>query len=243
MQVLSSEKLLQVWEAGLDRRPLARAVEMLRVCGASQQDEDPAALALGARDLRLLALREQAFGSEIDGIANCPQCGDPMEMQFSVDDVRLPARKEPETLSVESEGYAVRFRLPTSQDLLAVEFAGNEQEDGHRLLQCCVSDASWQGQAIAVNDLPEAVQDAVAASMAASDPQAEIELSLQCPSCGRSWREIFDIEAFFWNELQAWAIRMLRDIHQLASGYGWSEREILALTPLRRSIYLNLIAE
>ena len=81
------------------------------------------------------------------------------------------------------------------------------------------------------------------AAMAAADPQAEIEISLECPACTCHWTEIFDIDSFFWTELQAWAARILREIHQLASAYGWSEREILALPPLRRNTYLNLIAE
>jgi hypothetical protein len=68
-------------------------------------------------------------------------------------------------------------------------------------------------------------------------------MSLRCPACTRNWTESFDIESFFWVELQAWAARILREIHQLASAYGWSEREILALPSFRRTTYLNLIAE
>jgi hypothetical protein len=47
--------------------------------------------------------------------------------------------------------------------------------------------------------------------------------------------------SFFWQELDDWADRVLRDVHELASAYGWPENEILALSPRRRQCYLDLI--
>ena len=44
-----------------------------------------------------------------------------------------------------------------------------------------------------------------------------------------------------WAELDAWARRLLLDVHTLARAYGWSERDILQLTETRRQFYLNLI--
>jgi hypothetical protein len=67
-----------------------------------------------------------------------------------------------------------------------------------------------------------------------------MQLALVCPTCGSGWAVAFDIVAFFWTELQAWAQRMLRDIHTLARAYGWREADILALSPLRRQVYLEL---
>ena len=36
--------------------------------------------------------------------------------------------------------------------------------------------------------------------------------------------------------------RILREVHTLAAAYGWSEAEILALSPARRRVYLELAA-
>jgi hypothetical protein len=216
---------------------------MLRAAGTVRAAGDPAALPIGARDLELLSLREQAFGRAITGVARCPDCCARVEIRFSTDDVRQPAVTPPPSLSLESDGYRVRFHLPSSADLLSIDVVGDEDEDGRRILERCISEATLDGAPVATGALPEALQEAVASAMAAADPQAEIELSLDCPSCARHWTEIFDIDSFFWTELQAWAARILREIHQLASAYGWSERQILALPPLRRNTYLNLIAE
>ncbi len=51
----------------------------------------------------------------------------------------------------------------------------------------------------------------------------------------------FDIVSFLWNELNAWAIRTLREVHILASAYGWSETDILAMSPWRRQFYLEVL--
>jgi hypothetical protein len=52
---------------------------------------------------------------------------------------------------------------------------------------------------------------------------------------------LFDAGSFFWSELGAWARRLLHEIHSLARAYGWSESEILTLSPARRQAYLELI--
>ena len=37
------------------------------------------------------------------------------------------------------------------------------------------------------------------------------------------------------------ARRLLPEVHALASSYGWSEKEILALSPARRRSYIALL--
>lgn len=241
---LSAEQMLRVWEAGLDRSPLTRAVEMLRV---AEVTEDPAGLSLGARDLHLLELREQIFGPEIHGAGNCPQCGEPVEMNFSVTDILLPLPSSSNDLRVSVGDFDVQFRLPTSADLLDCQVAlsarNAEDENSEWLLERCISHATCDGQVIGSAELPESVRQAINEAMAVADPQSEIELALDCGACGNHWLELFDIESFFWSEIQRWAARTLRDVHLLASAYGWTEKNILQLSPFRRNSYLELIWE
>ncbi len=51
----------------------------------------------------------------------------------------------------------------------------------------------------------------------------------------------FDILSYLWTEIEDWAQRLLVDVHTLAVSYGWSERDILALSPRRRRMYLELL--
>jgi hypothetical protein len=77
--------------------------------------------------------------------------------------------------------------------------------------------------------------------MEEADPLAAIQLALSCPECGYQWQATFDIESFFWSEINAWANRTLHEVHALASRYGWCERDILAMSPWRRQAYLNMV--
>ena len=55
--------------------------------------------------------------------------------------------------------------------------------------------------------------------------------------------KIADAEAMKASEIDAWARTILYQVHLLASVYGWSESEILALSPWRRHLYLQMIGE
>ena len=95
--------------------------------------------------------------------------------------------------------------------------------------------------AVAADALPDDVASAIAAAMAEADPQAKIDLALDCPACGHAWTNLLDIAGFLWREVDAWARRTLLDIHTLARAYGWSEAQILALTTGRRDLYLAML--
>jgi hypothetical protein len=77
--------------------------------------------------------------------------------------------------------------------------------------------------------------------MAEADPQADIQLAISCAACSHHWRTTFDIVSFFWSEIEVWARRLLCEVHILASAYGWHEREILGLGPVRRQLYLEML--
>ena len=50
----------------------------------------------------------------------------------------------------------------------------------------------------------------------------------------------FDIATVLWTELAGLARSLIEEVDALASAYGWSEREILALSGRRRRAYLEL---
>jgi hypothetical protein len=78
--------------------------------------------------------------------------------------------------------------------------------------------------------------------MVQADPQADVQLALTCPACGHQWEATFDIASFFWSEIDSWAHRILREVHTLASAYGWREADILAMSPQRRQLYLEMVS-
>ncbi len=90
-------------------------------------------------------------------------------------------------------------------------------------------------------ELDPALEDAVAARLAEADPGARIDLAVDCPGCGAAWSAPFDIVSFLWAEVDACARRLVGDVHALASAYGWTEDDVLALSPARREAYLELV--
>jgi hypothetical protein len=94
---------------------------------------------------------------------------------------------------------------------------------------------------MALDQLPQDVMQELVDEMARADPLADIQFMLACPFCGRKWQAVFDIVSVLWSEIDTWAHRTLRDVHTLALSYGWSESDILALSPSRRQIYLDMV--
>ena len=246
MRVLSAAEVLDVWERGLHQSPTRRAVMLLAAACPESSDDDLVALPIGRRDARLLQLREGLFGPEMTIVAACPACGEHLESTFQVADVRLdadPPEDHPidtiQTIAV--DGYSVTFRLPTSSDLLALPTASQASSARNRLLALCLLDIrDANSQTVRVESLPDHALAAIAAQMATTDPQADVELNLACPTCDHRWQGIFDIASFLWQEIHVWAQRTLRDVHSLARVYGWREADVLALSPTRRQIYLEL---
>ena len=132
------------------------------------------------------------------------------------------------------------FRLPNSLDVKAAQ-ADDVDATRQRLLRRCVLSASLGGVQRPVDNLPGEVVAAIVERMEQADPQANVRLAHSCPACGHGWQAIFDIARFFWSEIEAWAHRILREVHILAAAYGWHEADILAMSPGRRQVYLGMV--
>ncbi|MCB0082371.1 MAG: hypothetical protein KDE47_15635, partial [Caldilineaceae bacterium] len=105
----------------------------------------------------------------------------------------------------------------------------------------CLLSVQSAGAEVSVATLPDAVIEAIVQTMDEVDPQANVVLTLTCPTCTHQWQAILDILGYLWSELDAWARRILREVHCLAFAYGWRECEILEMSPWRRQIYLEMI--
>jgi hypothetical protein len=242
MRPLSVPELLDVWEHGLTQPPIQRALAILTAACSDTEPEALARLSIGERDGRLLTLREWLFGPRLLGLAMCPGCGERLELAFSTTDLRVTSDIEPEAAyGVDTAGYEVHFRLPNSRDLAAIAHHSDVAMARQALLERCLLTARHQGQQLGAEQLPPQVTDAIAARMGQADPQAYLQLALVCPECGHQWHTTFDIAAFFWRELHAWANRTLRDVHLLATHYGWREMDILTMSPQRRQWYLHMV--
>lgn len=240
MRTPVARELLDAWERGLAQPPVHRALTLLASAEDQAPDEALWSLVVGERDARLFELRQRLFGPRLTFVASCPACAERLES--SLDVAELCRERAPVSSGVhdfEGEGYRVRFRLPNCLDLMQT-LGGAPGSPSERLLARCVLEVRDGGSEPSELALPEALTRALAKRMAELDPVADIQLELSCPACGHTWHTPFDIGGFLWTEVHAWARRTLREVHCLARAYGWTESETLALSPTRRSIYLEL---
>jgi hypothetical protein len=241
MRALSVADIMAVWERGTTESPTQRALRLLALADADVVPERLAHLSIGERDARLLSLREGIFGPRMSGHATCPACAQICECTFGVADIRVPRGPLTEPFMIRHGDCEVCFRLPNSEDLARLDEHADMASNRRRLFERCVVSARRGADAIPADALPAGIERVVAERMAEADPQADVQLALTCPHCGQCWQAPLDIVSFLWTELHAWACRLLREVHTLASAYGWREADIFALSPWRRQAYMELI--
>ena len=241
MQPLTARALLDVWEAGQQQQWPARALTLLAASDRGAPADEWASLSVGERDRHLMLLREWTFGPIAQAIVPCTRCAERLEFEIDVAAMRQQEGGQAEDQHfMEIDGYSIAFRLPTGGDLALAAADTNVDRAADALFARCVVDVTPSGPARSDPSLPPDVRSALVARMAAADPLADVRLDLRCPACDHAWQSSFDILRFFWTEVHAWAVRLLRDVHVLAGAYGWRETDILAMTAWRRSIYLEL---
>ncbi len=243
MRTLSAAELLEIWEGALTQPVSKRAEILLSAAYPELQADSLAHLRIGQRDALLIKLRQMTFGSRVSGVANCPQCQEQVEMDFMIEEICIPneheLRGEPPHISV--EGFDVQFRLPDTLDLVAASGATEPADLRNLLLERCLMTAKKENKDVSFDMLPTTVLEAIEGQMSKLDPQADVRLHLTCPNCHQTWSSAFDILSFFWTELNAWAQRVLAEVHALALAYGWRETDILKMSPTRRNLYLSMV--
>lgn len=225
--------VLDLWEAGLPRTPAARALLLLEAAG----EPDVAGWTVGRRDLALLSAY-CGVGAGLEAVAECPGCG--LVLDVAVDPGALP-QGDARTVTVSDGGYVVTARPPTVGDLAELAHDDDVASMRRQLLERCVLEASRAASAIAAADLPGDVVELVEAALDEADPAADIRLSLACPDCETTWSDTLDPVVFAWSAVENAARRLATDVHTLAEAYGWSEQQILELSPFRRHLYLSAV--
>lgn len=237
---LDETKILALWERGVGLHALDRALLLAAAAQPGVAGDELAALPLGRRDRLVLALRRHAFGPRLPVLTRCPHCDEPLE--FELDAEALSAETDggaAETeFELELEGMTLRLHLPDSFDLAAAAQCADVAAACTCLLRRCVLSAQGSQGPVALDGLSAAQLAAVGEALLSADPGAELRLALSCPACAQTWYGWLDPVAYAWTEFAHQARQALGDVHALASAYGWSEGQILALSPARRAAYL-----
>ncbi|HUR63692.1 MAG TPA: hypothetical protein VM241_04340 [Candidatus Thermoplasmatota archaeon] len=208
-------------------------------------DPDPVAtaraLSVGEREALALQVRRLSYGERMQAVLSCPACRERLDLELAASDLLLPVPAEPapareEAVAADGALHKVRLRPPT----------GADQEDAAQAARADIgaaTDLLLRRCADGVAAWTPALRTAVAQRLAELDPQAEMRVAMRCPACAAEFSALLDAGAFLLQEVRERAAQLHREVHLLASRYHWSERDILALPPRRRSTYLALLAE
>jgi hypothetical protein len=241
MRALETSQVVALWEGLRHASPTWRAVVVLSA-GLDTDVSEIGRLSIGLRDAGLIALRRASYGVNAPCFVHCPSCSSELEFEVDLDAIRVPASEPAEPRHVfEHEGFRLSFRLPTSDDLRAIEATATGADAVGALIERCVQDVELRGDRLEPGRLPAALRDALAAEIGRLDPQADVSFELRCDACGHAWAAWFDISTYLWREIEIDARRLLSEVDALARAYGWSEAEILGLSRQRRRAYLELL--
>ena len=220
-----------------DDRP-SLVTHLLSCCGELREDQYWWSQTVGTRIaalLRLLAITDEINHLNLLGTCQESFCREKFEFElplpFLIDFV-------PKTIIVQvklNDTHVVSLRHPIGQDL-----------------------RDWREQGLASREIAVAVmlkglvvdgqvthedESIIAEALSTMDPLVAFSVSCVCPTCSFSNEVSIDLEDIALTRLKRRQLALLREIHELASHYGWTEAEVLAISPKRRARYLAMIEE
>ena len=240
MRTPAPSELLDAWHAGSALPEQHRISPLLHI--AYDEPGDLGELSLGERDRLLIGLRELLFGETLRSLADCPGCGIALELTLPVS-VLSTLPSGPSVLDVHVGDYRVECRALRLDDLVDAAATGSLEAARALLVRRAVLSAERGGDQVTADELPQPIVAAVGAALAESDQLADVPVPVSCDVCGASWSGYFDIASYLWHEIDAWARRLLSEVHTLAVTYGWTETDVLALPTHRRQHYLQLVSD
>jgi hypothetical protein len=165
----------------------------------------------------------------------CGGCGRPFDFQARPEAApRKPAGTAFPVVEVPTSLGPRRFEVPNGAHEEAV---ARRPGDPRRVLAglCGLAeDAEDEAARLTEPDL-----DRIEALLDDAAPDVADSVATACPECG--WQGEVQIDPLGWAFPRPDSL--LTDTHRIASAYGWSEAEILALPRARRRRYADLIAQ
>ena len=232
MRPLDAADMLVLWERGVRRHALDRSALLAARARPELPADTIADLPLGEVTASVLRLRTASFGPRISAHVDCEQCRQRLELTLTAPEL-LQAMAAPAG-PVDVAGW--RVRPVCLRDLAAVVHERDGERAARALLARCILD----GPADDAAAWSSAVLSEIEHALEAADPNADLAFDVHCEACGHRGTAQLDVAELLWDEIDARARVLLGEVHVLASAYGWTEREILALTPARRAVYLSM---
>jgi hypothetical protein len=201
-------------------RLIERVVENARTLNAS------------ARDRLLAGLYRLTFGDRVETTVKCGACGSPYDLGFSLEQLMASVSRTavPGLVAHPDGSYSLagggRFRLPAAADELAVSSLRLDQAEAGLRARCTLE----PGDAEAIDDAMQSIA-----------PILSLRIAAGCPECGAAQQFEFDVQRFLLSRIRKERPGRQREVHRLASAYGWGLTEILNLPRSERRAFCELV--
>ncbi|MEX2565514.1 MAG: hypothetical protein WD431_06200 [Cyclobacteriaceae bacterium] len=214
-----------------DTHNLIGLLDSLMHSGTSGNKIHAAQIVTAERDRILALLYISIYGEKIASTILCSACGQKFDLDFSLRE--LLNHYQP-TVSVSDNGKfqlepGISFRLPNGEDELGIQGLSGEEAE-KQLFERCLLDGNFDTD-----------NEKVQLKMAELAPVLSMEMQAVCPECSHTQQMQFDMQSFFLTKLKQERPLLIREIHHIASRYGWSQHEILNLPRNLRKQYAALI--
>jgi hypothetical protein len=222
-----------------DGRRGALVTHVLAACADGEVDLDHAwRLTLAGRAGGLAAIYAETRESrELPLALRCPACGEVLQVALplpSLLDLARGAEEQRTLVIARANGDPLVVRRPTGDDQRRwQQSVYDSPADAERAVLASLLEAE--------TDLDAADAARVAEAMAELDPLPGLTVSSRCPNCAAENDHAVDVEAILLRELAREHASLLGEVHRLASRYGWTESDVLAIPRWRRRAYLSLI--
>jgi len=227
----SDAELLSLWETGRAMDALHRAVAVVCATHPERSTDEVLDWPLGRRDRALLGVHAARVGPSLDVVLTCPACEAQLEASLPVE-VLLAEPPPRDPFTVRHAGRELRARCATTRDLAAVAHLTSADHARRALAERLLLDPV---------PLDDALLAALAEGAREADPLAEIRLEPVCAGCGAPFEAQIEVVDHVWAGITREVQALLRDVHELARAYHWSEAAILGLSPARRDAYLQMV--
>lgn len=215
-------------------------------------------LLVGDRQYLMLKLRELTFGARIQATVSCPwpNCDSRVDIDFNISDIPIKEMEHvlavyhydfAQGLSKASDTLPIWFRLPngSDQEVLSSQLIENEAAALTHLLWRCIQRIGEceNPDMEQIRGLSSPLRARIEQKMQSLAPDVELTMEAECPECHRNFTIPFDLQEFFFGELNTSRELLRREIHYLAYHYHWSEQDILSMSKDRRREYIEILAE
>ncbi len=229
---------------GLDERSVvsagtAAAIDLLdRLAEAAPAGWRAVRLTAADRDRLLAAVYRRAYGQRVAGTVPCSACASPFDLEFALDELVAAVERAEPAPQVEALGDGIfrtrdgaRFRLPTGEDeLMVAALAPAEAE--RALYERCVLESPLS---------QAAAREVIEEAMEAVAPVLDVAIDTICPECGIAQAVRFDVQSYLLRALAQEGRQLAREVHRIATAYGWSLADILGLPRGTRRTFVELI--